>query len=90
MDDAAFVYCDLFDTYVITQDHELYTFGCIGGSGPKQIASDVVDISTSSAGISILTTDNKIYIGTVSESYRLIITVQWQVEPGGLCKSICT
>lgn len=66
MDDAAFVYCDLFDTYVITQDHELYTFGCIGGSVPKQIASDVVDISTSSAGISILTTDNKIYIGTVS------------------------
>lgn len=52
MDDAAFVYCDLFDTYVITQDHELYTFGCIGGSVPKQIASDVVDISTSSAGIS--------------------------------------
>ena len=66
MDDAAFVSCDLFDTYVITQDHELYTFGCIGGSVPKQIASDVVDISTSSAGISILTTDNKIYIGTVS------------------------
>ena len=68
MDDAAFVYCDLFDTYVITQDHELYTFGCIGGSVPKQIASDVADISTSSAGISILTTDNQVYIGTVSES----------------------
>ena len=68
MDHAAFIYCDLFDTYVITQDHELYTFGCIGGSVPKQIASDVVDISTSSVGISILTTDNKVYIGTVSES----------------------
>ena len=68
MDHAAFIYCDLFDTYVITQDHELYTFGCIGGSVPKQIASDVVDISTSSVGISILTTDNQVYIGTVSES----------------------
>ena len=68
MDHAAFIYCDLFDTYVITQDHELYTFGCIGGPVPKQIASDVVDVSTSSVGISILTTDNNIYIGTVSES----------------------
>lgn len=68
MEDAAFICCDLFDTYVITQDHELYTFGCIGGPVPKQIASDAVDVSTSSVGISILTTENKIYIGTVSES----------------------
>lgn len=87
MDDAAFVSCDLFDTYVITQDHELYTFGCIGGSVPKQIASDVVDISTSSAGISILTTDNQVYIGSVSESggiaWELYAENAQRLLPGG-------
>lgn len=68
MDHAAYVYCDLMDTYVITEDHTLYTFGCIGGPTPRKIAADVAEVSVTSAGITILTTEDQVLVGTTGET----------------------
>ena len=61
LDNAAFVFCNLFETFVITKDHKLYAAG-FGGSTLRCIAMGAVEVNTlSSEGYSVLTTDGRVY-----------------------------
>ena len=61
LDNAAFVYCDLLDTFVVTEDHELYAIGCVAGSTLRCIATGVVEVNKIGGGFSVLTTDGRVY-----------------------------
>ena len=62
LDNAAFVYCDDFNTFVVTEDHALYAAGAMAGPTLRRIATGVVEVNTlSDGGFSVLTTDGRVY-----------------------------